>query len=147
MTEDRIRVGHASAFEQTAGGQVLRFQEGEPTVVRRDGVIWKRARHYDPIDPRPVPKTAWALLNEWAALAHLDRLRLDPRVSPRLISADHDTGILAMEDLGDAPSLVEVLHAADADAAADACVAHSRALARLHRATIGYDTEFHLKRD
>ena len=147
MADDRVRVGDAFASDQSAAGHVLRFQGGEPTVLRSAGVIWKRARHYDRMDPRPVPKTAWALFNEWAALSYLDRLRITPRVSPSLISADHDIGVLAMEDLGDTPSLVEVLHAADPDTAADACVAHSRTLARLHRATIGHDIAFHLERD
>jgi tRNA A-37 threonylcarbamoyl transferase component Bud32 len=147
MPDDRVRVGDPFSLDRSAVGHVLRFQEGEPTVARSAGGIWKRARHYDRLDPRPVPKTAWALFNEWAALSYLDRLRITPRISPTLISANHDTGVLAMEDLGDTPSLVDVLHAADPDAAADACVAHSRAMARLHRATIGHDTEFHRERD
>ena len=147
MTEERIRFERPFALAQCAAGHVLRLQEGEPTVVRGDGVIWKRARHYDRADPRPVPKTTWALFNEWAALAYLDRLGIDPRVSPRLIAANYDTGNLAIEDLGDAPSLVDLLHGDDAGAAADGCLALSRALARLHRATLGHETAFHLDRD
>ena len=83
-TEEQTRISVAFGLVDGSGLEVLREQDGEPTVVRVGDVIYKRARHYDPLDTRPEPKTAWALFNEWAALEFLDRLSVEPAVSPKI---------------------------------------------------------------
>jgi tRNA A-37 threonylcarbamoyl transferase component Bud32 len=110
-------------------------------------VVYKRARYYEPLDPRPIPKTAWALFNEWAALEFLDQLALTRPVSPRFIGGDADEGVIAMQSLGEAPSLADLLQGSDAGVAAAACIALSRALARMHQATVGREQEYNSIRD
>ncbi len=145
--EDRAQVARAFGVAASSELSVLREQAGEPTVIRVGDVIYKRARYYDPLDSRPLPKTAWALFNEWAALDFLDGIAVAPRVSPRLISGDAALGVLTLQDLGEAPSLCDLLNGSDAGSAWVACIAHSRALGRLHRATIGGEEEYNTLRD
>lgn len=78
-----------------------------------------------------------------AELSALEFLTLMPvPVSPRLLGADTDVGILLMEDMGPGGSLAHALLGADRAVAANALVSYARALGAMHTWSIGRYEEF-----
>lgn len=76
------------------------------------------------------------LMNEWAALAFLARLGLDPPVSPTFYGGDVHEGVLVLEDLGDGANLADALLGSDAAAAEAALISLARSLGRMQAAGI-----------
>lgn len=93
-------------------------------------VIVKRRRDAGEFRAEPA-----FLRNEITALRFLDDRA--SRLAPRLVAADDASGLIVMEDLGDGPSLEDVLFADDPSAASDALVTFATGLADLHTATVG----------
>jgi hypothetical protein len=83
--------------------------------------------------------------NEIAALLFLTANDLP--FGPRLIAADAARGVAIMEDLGDGPSLEDLLFGQDRQVALDGLVAFGAALGRLHAATAGRAGAFLASRD
>lgn len=88
-----------------------------------------------------------ALFNEWAALAFLPQLGLDPPVSPALYGGDAQARLLVLEDLGDGDSLVDALLGSDEAKAEAALLALASALGRMHAASIARCEEHHRMRE
>ena len=87
-----------------------------------------------------------AVLNEWAALAFLGRLGIEPPVAPAFYGGDLAAGMLVIEDLGDGGGLVDALLGADAGEAQSALLGLAVALGRLHTAGAGRLDEYeHLR--
>ncbi len=80
--------------------------------------------------------------NEQAALEFLTMI--GSAVGPRLLTADNETGILVMEDLGTGPALEDLLAGSDAFRASQGLVAFSAALGQMHAATAGHATEYYV---
>lgn len=87
-----------------------------------------------------APATRLAL--EMAALAFLEGLGLEPRLSPRLWAANYESGVQVVEDLGQGESLLTRLLGNDAAAARDGLVQYGRSLGRMHAAGIGRYDEY-----
>jgi hypothetical protein len=60
----------------------------------------------------------------------------ESRVTPRLITADDVVGVAITGDLGNWPTLEDILRGADADAATAAMIGLGRAVGRLHASTL-----------
>jgi hypothetical protein len=101
-------------------------------------VILKRSK---PAAGQDGAERAQDFCNEWAALQLLSTVAPQP-VSPRLYGGDLERRLLLMEDLGAAPSLADLLLAADRAEAEAACLAYARCLGRLHAATSGKATVY-----
>jgi hypothetical protein len=78
--------------------------------------------------------------NEQAALEFLNGIA--SAAGPRLLLADHEAGMLIMEDLGTGPALEDLLVAHNTSAAADGLVAFATALGRMHATTIGHAASY-----
>ncbi len=131
--------------------RVLQRQDGTHVTVIRvelaDGrtVVAKRGRSFAADDPAPVPKSAWAFFNEWAALQLLEDVC--PGVAPRIVAVDGRVGILVLEDLGDAPSLPDVLSGEDRVKAEQTLLVWTSCLARIHATTAHAAARFRQARD
>jgi thiamine kinase-like enzyme len=89
-------------------------------------------------------------LDEWAALALLTTAGIAPAVAPGFLGGDAEARCFLVEDLGVAPTLEELLNAADADArehAESALLDVARLTARLHVAMRPLAAEFDRQRD
>lgn len=80
------------------------------------------------------------LANERAALEFLRSLGFD--LAPRYLAGGVDAGLLVTEDLGTAPSLLDLLLGDDAAAARRGLLAFARGLGALHAATAGRAAAF-----
>jgi hypothetical protein len=75
--------------------------------------------------------------NEWSSLALIASLPAADPFAVRLYGADPELQLMVLEDLGDGPSLADLL-LGDAAAAAEAgLIAYMRSLGRMHAATAG----------
>lgn len=92
--------------------------------------------------------TAWrqVLFAEWAALALIGNLGLDPPLAPRLLGGSVDAAVIVMERLPRGPSLAGLLLGTDGNAAERGMVAVGRALGRLHAATLARPWAFEVAR-
>ncbi|UVI31848.1 hypothetical protein [Paenibacillus spongiae] len=79
--------------------------------------------------------------NETAALEFLTSI--GSTIGPQFLAADDEAGILVMEDLGNGPSLEDLLMGSDSSAAADGLVAFAEALGRMHAATAGHAVKYY----
>jgi hypothetical protein len=89
-------------------------------------------------------------LDEWAALEHLDALGIAPASAPHFLGGDLAARCFVMEDLGEGPSLEDLLRAREPGAAAragEALVAIARATGALHAAAREHAGEFDRRRD
>jgi hypothetical protein len=91
---------------------------------------------YDPEDPDPQGSAAF-LLNEWAGYAWLQESAKLSDLTPRLLGADRDLGLLVLEDAGPGPSLADLLLGSDPDLAKQGLRAYAATLGRLHAQTAG----------
>src|SRR5579875_862188 len=122
----RVRIVGASAFPYSAVSRCRLEATGSAvpaTVIVRV--------------PRNDPARAGLarLRNEHAALAFLGSL--NSTLAPRVIAGDTAAGLLVTEDLGTAPSLLDLLLGDDQEAARRALVAFARGLGTLHAQTAG----------
>ncbi len=129
-------VGESVVLEPASGprgrhrSSVLRCHVTRSAAAAPSTVIVKQA-------PAEPGQAELALCNEWAALTFLSRLELDPPVSPALYGGDRSARLLVVEDLGDGDGVVDALLGSDPAAAKAALVAFTRALGRMHAASIG----------
>jgi hypothetical protein len=79
-------------------------------------------------------------LNEWACLEFLSTLPTN--CGPKLYASQHTEQLVIMEDLGECPSLQDLLYGADPAAAYQALSEWGVLLGRLHRAALGQETQF-----
>jgi hypothetical protein len=79
--------------------------------------------------------------NEQAALEFLTVV--GSAAGPRLLAADHEAGILVMQDLGRGPALEDLLVGIDASVAEHGLVAFAAALGRMHATTAGHAAEYY----
>ncbi|HEX6287219.1 MAG TPA: phosphotransferase [Acidimicrobiia bacterium] len=79
-------------------------------------------------------------LNEWSALEFLTDL--DGEVAPRLIAADEGKGLTIVEDLGDLPTLENLLSAGLESSAMDGLEVAGELLGRLHAMSRDLEDEF-----
>lgn len=117
----------------------VQWLEDRRTVVaatRPDGsqvvIKWSRSRQ--------------VLFAEWAALAFITDLNLDPPLAPRLLGGDVDAVMIVMERLPPAASLAGLLLGSDRDSARRGLLGLARGLGRLHASTIGRTRAFELAR-
>ncbi len=82
--------------------------------------------------------------NELAALQLLGRL--GGGMSPELLAADPEIGVLVMEDLGDGASLASLMLGNDPQAASGAAIRSASALGAMHAASIGHVDEYYQSR-
>ncbi len=106
-----------------------------------------RPRAEEKYDRRDVaPRSPyWSLTNECAGLELLDaaqRRSPGPAVAPAFYGADLDRGLVLLEDLGDGPSLADLLLGDDAIKAEEGLVAFASSLGRLHALTAGAGPEY-----
>lgn len=79
--------------------------------------------------------------NEQAALSFLTGI--GSPAGPRLLAADHEAGILVMEDLGTGPALEDLLVGRDASAASQGLVAFAATLGHMHATTAGSAAQYY----
>jgi hypothetical protein len=79
--------------------------------------------------------------NEAVALDFLTRI--GSAAGPRLLVADHEVGILILEDLGTGPALEDLLVGHDAWRAEQGLIAFAAALGRMHATTVGHATSYY----
>jgi hypothetical protein len=139
-----VSVTEAAAGVMSAhlGAEIALEQVGPP---RRSAGRQTVIRHRVTAGPSGAPATVMVktagpagvtlgFFNEWAALAFLGELRLDPPVSPEFFGGDAEAGILVSEDLGEGDGLADVLLGSHAAEAERALVALARTLGRMQTA-------------
>lgn len=137
------RVGasvRVTSMEPTYGATVVRCRLDRPLAGLVSSVIVKRGRAAG-----ELRSDGQMMRNEIAALRFLTTHEL--AFGPRLITADGAVSLAVMEDLGDGPSLEDLLFARDRQAAMDGLVTFGDALGRLHAATAGRADAFLASRD
>lgn len=110
----------------------------ETTILPASVIIKARhpARHF-----RSEPER---FHNEAVALDFLTRI--GSAAGPRLLAADHEEGLLILEDLGSGPALEDLLVGHDAWRAEQGLIAFATALGRMHATTIGHAASYsHLR--
>lgn len=135
LVEDLL-TAHAGAFvrvtrmEPVYGATVVRCGLDVPIPDLGASVIVKRGRAAG-----EFRSEATMMRNEIAALGFLTDHTLP--FGPRMIAYAAAAGIVVMEDLGDGPSLEDLLFGNDRRAAVDGLIAFGIALGELHAATAG----------
>lgn len=81
-------------------------------------------------------------LNEWASLQFLSEIAPNESLAPRLYIGDHEARLMILEDLGDYPSVQDILFSDDTQHAQSALTRYGSYLANLHQATIGHESRF-----
>jgi len=122
-------------LEPVYGTTVFRCTMARPFDDLGESVIVKRGR-----GAGEFRSEAAMMQNEIAALRFLTANELP--FGPRFITCDIEAGIVVMEDLGDGPSLEDLLFDDDPRAAIDGLVAFGTALGELHAATAGHADAF-----
>jgi len=117
-------------LEPIYGATVFRCILADPLLDLGDSVIVKRGRAAG-----ELRSDGQMMRNEIEALRFLTMH--DLALGPRLIAADAACGVAIMEDLGDGPSLEDLLFGGDRRAAVEGLVAFGTALGQLHAATAG----------
>ena len=84
------------------------------------------------------------LRNEQAALTFLSAI--GSTLAPRFIAGDATAGLLVIEDLGTAPSLLDLLLGDDREAARQGLLAFARGLGTLHAQTAGHASAYAARR-
>jgi hypothetical protein len=79
-------------------------------------------------------------LNEWASLEFLSVLPAD--CGPGLYASHHDEQFVILEDLGDCPSLQDILYGQDSAKAQSALAEWGTLLGSLHSAASGHEAQF-----
>jgi tRNA A-37 threonylcarbamoyl transferase component Bud32 len=82
------------------------------------------------------------VLNEIACLEFLAELETETKLAPTLYAYDSREGIVVLEDLGERPSLMDLLHDENQAAAEAQLLAYGRFFAQLHVATQGKEAQF-----
>ncbi|MGH9170791.1 MAG: phosphotransferase [Acidimicrobiales bacterium] len=90
-------------------------------------------------ETRETHETQWR--NELAALQFLATFH--PPIAPAVLSSDVEARVIALEDLGESPSLSDILLWSDAGTAATAMVDFARLIGRLHRESSGRVEEYY----
>jgi hypothetical protein len=96
---------------------------------------------YNP-EESPAMSPAWGFFNDWAGAAWLSSLRTQPLLGPAFYYGNRALGFIALEDLGDGESLIDLLQGGSAARAEAALLAHATTLGRMHAATAGRLEEF-----
>lgn len=106
-------------------------------------VLVKRAapERYNLEDLSPG-SAAEGLVSDWAGLEFLSNIEAMSGRVPRFYGADRRTGLVVMEDLGDAPSLADVLLGTERDAAHEGLAEIARCMGRMHAATMGQAADY-----
>jgi hypothetical protein len=127
--------GHAFVVRlQLAGGPV---SSAVLKLARRDETGRFRVDDADPYSP------SQRLWNEWAGLEFLRGLPEPCTTVPDFYGGDAELGFVLMEDLGDGPSLADILLAGSAVSATNALTGYVDALADIHLATFGRAADYH----
>lgn len=106
-------------------------------------VIVKQATHaYGDTFDGAVDGNVW---NDWAGLQFVSAVASDV-ASPQVYAGDPATGLIVLEDLGDRPSLGDILAGADDEKAADSLIRYGAMLGTLHARTRGQEHAFHRMR-
>ncbi len=123
---------------------VYRCAVQNPSQAVPPTVIIKQARQpYGTRFDDAIDGNVW---NDWAGLLFLSKhLPPDIRI-PKCYSAAQRVGLIVLEDLGDDPSLRDVLTSGTAEQAASALVRCFSALGQVHAATAGKEAIFHATR-
>ena len=79
--------------------------------------------------------------NERVALEFFTRI--ESAAGPHLLAADHEAGILILEDLGTGPALEDLLVGHDASRAEQGLIAFATALGRMHATTVGHAASYY----
>lgn len=149
--ETRSRV---NAVLRARFGSGARADEAEPlTAGRPRSTVFRCRVDGGSAPPSVIVKVAkqgdslsHAFENEWAALALLSEEGPGPRpVAPLLYGGDLRARLLVLEDLGDGPSLADLLLGEDPIAADAALFAYSTSLGRLHARSAGKVQAFEAK--
>ncbi|MFN8372359.1 MAG: phosphotransferase [Anaerolineae bacterium] len=109
---------------------------GSPTL---NSVIIKQLR----LDDVPEARHSWyqqRFFNEWASLQFINTL--PGAFSARWMAGDSDARMLIVEDLGDHPSIQDLLFSHDTSSARLALTAYARTLGQLQAASIGHESHF-----
>lgn len=146
-----VRAAEKALSEQFGREIRLRLQQ---TLSSGQGNVGIRACSLAPIEgsvsgivikagPKSVHHAEEMLLNDWAALEFLGRLRLKSPVCPRLLGGDRATPFIVMEDIG-ASSVdpIELLEGDDSGCAEAALVSYMKCLGQLHNVTRQKGAEF-----
>jgi hypothetical protein len=120
----RCRVEAAPEGARAPASVVVKHYRGAPE------------RPFDPADTTPFGP-AGRFANEWCGLVMLHETAGAAPFAPAPYAAELEVGLLVMEDLGDDPSLAQVLQGQDPRAAEAALVAFAEGLGRVHGATVG----------
>lgn len=135
-----IRLAEATDLAGTGPATVVRARVASPSfdlprtlVVKHYPAESAGERVADEPDPFAQEAVSYQL---FTALAPEDRM------CPELVAHDGSRRVLVIEDLGDLPTLQDVLHGRDARAAEVALVSWARALGRLHATTAGREADF-----
>lgn len=87
------------------------------------------------------PRVLARYRNEWATLRFLRDLP-DKSIAPRVIFSDSVFGLIVLEDLGQRPSVQDLLYGNDPKSAGVALILIGRGLGRLHAATAGLEVGY-----
>lgn len=81
-------------------------------------------------------------LNELASLEFLNSLKFEPIIFPKLLTYNLENLLFIMNDIGNLPSVMDLLNKGTYDSALDAGKKYSKTLAMLHGITINKKEEF-----
>lgn len=121
---------------------VLRCTVENAPSDQPDSVILKVMPHHD-FDRRAQGlNPANRFFNEWCSMEFLKELPDSKLFAPTFILGDEATGLLISADLGEHPSLIEVLEGDDLALAQNAIIQAATSLGKMHASSIGRAIHF-----
>ena len=144
LAEKRLaeRFTHPVRLEPTAKLDsqhlVVRYRVHAGDPVFPNTLILKQVNDDSKVIAQFTPRTLF--LNEWASLEFLSGLTSD--CSPQLYASDRTEQFVLLEDLGECPSVQEILYGDDPARAHAALIEWGALLGRMQRATRGHESRF-----
>ena len=89
-----------------------------------------------------APPSPERFYREQDSLQFLSKLLADNSLAPRVLASDRSAGLLIMEDLGDNPTVQDILFDDNVQNAQQRLIQVAKQMARLHGASLGQEGEF-----
>ena len=144
-----VRLEADETLDSSDRSMLVRFRVMDGPTDAPSSIIVKRAVDLGTggDDPSEPDSPTIRFHNEWASLRFLSELAANQPVAPRLYGANPATGILVMEDLGQANGLAESLLGNDPHAARADLIAYATTVGRLHATTAPHVERYQQLRD
>lgn len=137
-------------IESLVEGKCFRVSISAPSESVPTSVIVKTARaEVDiPTDPDSTEgNPAQPILEEWTGLQFLNEVMPESGLIPKFYGGDRATCLIAFEDFGKQPSVVDALNGMNPDYARECLKVHAQAVATLHASTMAEEERYWKIRD